>query len=64
VKWFNQLPDHEKQHELVQIQQKNPQLYSFVLQLLQQTTGAEMNSAAMPPPEQRPAQRGPEAAQI
>jgi hypothetical protein len=64
VGWLNQLPDHERNHELVKMQLNNPQLYSMVLPMLQQTTGAQQNSAAMPQPEQRPAQRGPEAAAI
>jgi len=64
VGWLNQLPDHEKNHELVKMQLNNPQLYSMVLPLLQTTAGAQQNSAAMPQPEQRPAQRGPEAAAI
>jgi len=64
VGWLNQLPEHEKQKNLVQMQQTNPQLYSLVLQLLQQSRGANRNSAAMARPEQRPPRRGPEAAQI
>jgi hypothetical protein len=64
VGWLNQLPEHEKQKELVQMQKANPQLYSMVLQLLQQSRGANRNSAAMPRPEQRPPMRGPEAATI
>jgi hypothetical protein len=64
VGWLNQLPDHERNHELVRMQINNPQLYSMVLPLLQQTSGAQQNSAAMPQPEQRPAQRGPEAAAV
>lgn len=59
--WLNQLPDHEKQAQLTQLQTQNPQLYSVVLQMLQSTAGANTNSAAMPQPEQRPARRGPEA---
>jgi cell division inhibitor SulA len=64
VGWLNQLPEHEKQKELVQMQKTNPQLYSLVLQLLQQTRGANRNSAAAPLPEQRPPMRGPEAAMV
>ena len=64
VSWLNQLPEHEKQKNLVQMQKSNPQLYSLVLQLLQQSRGANRNSAAMPRPEQKPPMRGPEAAQI
>jgi len=64
VGWLNQLPDHEKQHELVKIQLNNPHLYSIVLPMLQQSAGAEQSSAAMPLPEQRAPQRGPEAATI
>jgi len=64
VSWLNQLPDNEKQQNLVQMQQSNPQLYSLVLPMLQSTAGADMNSASMPQPMQRPARRGPEAAQI
>jgi len=64
VGWLNQLPDHEKNHELVKMQLNNPQLYSVVLPLLQQTAGAQQNSAALPQPEQRPAQRGPEATSV
>jgi hypothetical protein len=61
VGWLNQLPDHEKQKELVNMQRTNPQLYSLVLQLLQQSRGANKNSAAMPKPDQKPPMRGPEA---
>lgn len=64
VGWLNQLPEHEKQANLVQMQQNNPQLYSLVLQMLQQTRGSNVNSAAMPLPEQRPPQRGPEGAMV
>jgi hypothetical protein len=62
--WLNKLPDHEKQRELVQMQQHNPQLYSLVLQILQQTDGAERSSAGMPLPENKPPRRGPEAASV
>jgi len=61
VKWLNKLPDHEKNHELVKMQVNNPQLYSLVLVLLQQATGAERSSAATPAPPQRVPRRGPEA---
>jgi hypothetical protein len=64
VGWLNQLPEHEKQKELVQMQKANPHLYSMVLQLLQQSRGSNRNSAAMPPPEQRPPRRGPEASSV
>jgi len=64
VGWLNQLPEHEKQKNLVQMQKMNPQLYSMVLQLLQQSRGANKNSAGMPLPEQRPPMRGPEAASV
>lgn len=64
VGWLNQLPEHEKQKELVQMQRANPHLYSMVLQLLQQSRGANKNSAGMPQPEQRPPMRGPEASSI
>lgn len=64
VAWLDQLPDDQKQGELVNIRQNNPQLYSVVLQLLQFRSGAESNSAAKPQPEQRPARRGPEAASV
>ena len=64
VGWLNQLPEHEKQKELVNMQHQNPQLYSMVLQLLQSTRGANTNSAAMPLPEQRAPQRGAEAAMV
>jgi hypothetical protein len=62
VSWLNQLPDHEKQAEMTSMQQKNPQLYSLVLQMIQSTTGADRPSSGMPLPEQRPPRRGPEAA--
>ena len=61
VSYLNQLPEHEKQHELTQMQQNNPQLFGLVLQMLHQTAGADANSAAAPMPEQRPPMRGPEA---
>jgi hypothetical protein len=58
---LNQLPDHEKQRELSVMQQKNPQLYSLILQMLQTSTGAEVSSAAKPLPEKKPPRRGPES---
>jgi hypothetical protein len=61
ITWLNQLPDNEKQHELVKMQVDNPQLYSMVLPMLQQSAGAETSSAAAPAPPQRPPRRGPEA---
>jgi hypothetical protein len=61
VAWLNQMKDAERQHQLVKLQIENPQLYSVILPMLQQTMGAQQNSAAMPTPEQRPARRGPEA---
>jgi len=64
VGWLNQLPDHEKQREMVKMQQNNPQLYSLVIQLLQQTDGAERSSAGQPLPENKPPRRGAEAASI
>jgi hypothetical protein len=64
VGWLDQLPEHERNHELINMQQSNPQLYSLVLQLLQARAGAEQNSAAAPLPEQRPPRRGPEAAMV
>jgi hypothetical protein len=64
VGWLNQLPEHEKQKELVGMQRNNPHLYSLVLQLLQQARGANRSSSAMPLPQQRPPMRGPEAAMV
>ncbi len=64
VSWLKQLPEHEKQHELIGMRRNNPQLYTVVLQLLQLDSGAEASSSAMPQPEQRPARRGPEAASM
>jgi len=64
VSYLNQLPDHEKQQQLAQMQSSNPQLHMIVLQLLQTSAGADQNSAAMPLPQQRPPMRGPEAALI
>jgi len=64
VAWLNQLPDDQRQAELVSIRQKNPQLYQLILPIMQSATGAQQNSAAMPLPEQRPPQRGPEATMI
>lgn len=61
VSWLNQLPEHEKQKELVQMQKGNPQLYSLVLQLLQVSRGSNRSSAGMPQPSQKPPMRGPEA---
>lgn len=61
VSWLNKLQDQEKQHELVKMQLDNPQLYSLVLPMLQQTAGAERSSAALPQPQQKPPRRGPEA---
>ena len=64
VSWLNRLPDHEKQQSLVEMQRNNPQLYSLVLQMLQQTAGANKNSAMKPMPEQRAPMRGPEATAV
>jgi hypothetical protein len=64
VGWLDQLPEHERNHELVSMRQQNPQLYALVLQMLQSRSGAEQSSAAAPLPEQRPPRRGPEAAII
>jgi len=64
VSWLNKMDDAERQHHLVKMQLENPQLYSLVMPMLQQTAGAQVNSAAMPQPEQRPARRGPEAAAL
>jgi hypothetical protein len=64
VGWLNQLPDHEKQHELVKMQVNNPHLYSIVLPMLQMSAGAETSSAAMPPPQARAPKRGPESATV
>lgn len=61
VSWLNQLPDNQKNQELVKIQQTNPHLYTLVLPLLQQSAGAERSSAAAPEPQQRAPRRGPEA---
>jgi len=62
VSWLNQLPEQEKQQHLMQMRSSNPQLYSLILQLMQQSRGANVNSAAQPMPEQKPPMRGPEAA--
>ena len=62
VAWMSGLPDNERQHELVKMQLSNPHLYSLVLPMLQQSGGAEQNSAAMPNPNQKPPRRGTEAA--
>lgn len=59
--WLVQLPDNERMAELQNLQHNNPQVYSIVLPLLQQMSGAQQSSAAMPQPEQRPARRGPES---
>lgn len=64
VGWLNQLPDHEKAHELTRMQMENPNLYSIILPMLQASAGAERSSASMPLPEQKPPRRGPEAALI
>ncbi len=62
VNWLNTMEDHERQHHLVKMQLSNPHLYALILPMLQQSAGAQQNSAAMPVPEQKPARRGPEAA--
>jgi hypothetical protein len=64
VGWLNRLPDHEKQEQLTAMRDRNPQLYSLVLQLLNESTGAEQSSAGMPLPEQRAPRRGAEAAML
>jgi hypothetical protein len=61
VGWLNQLPDNEKQQELVGLRQNNPQLYSVVLQLLNVSAGADASSAQKPQPEVKPPRRGAEA---
>lgn len=61
---LNQLPDHEKQMEMGNMQKTNPQLYSLVLSMVLTTAGADKPSNAVPLPEQRPPQRGPEAAMV
>jgi hypothetical protein len=61
---LDQMPDDQKQSHLIDLQQQQPQLYSFVLQLLQQSAGAHVPSQAQPLPEQRPPRRGPEAAAV
>jgi intein/homing endonuclease len=61
---LNQLPDHEKQMEMGNMQKTNPQLYSLVLSMVLTTAGADKPSNAAPLPEQRPPQRGPEAAMV
>lgn len=58
---LDQLPDNQKQHELAQIRKSSPQLYSLVLPMLQQRAGAEMSSAQMTQPAQKPPRRGTEA---
>ena len=63
VNWLNTMKDTDRHHHLVKMQINNPHLYALVLPMLQQSAGAQQNSAAMPVPEQRPARRGPEAAQ-
>jgi len=63
VNWLNTMQDQARQHELVKMQLNNPHLYSLILPMLQQSAGAQQNSAAVPTPEQRPARRGPEAQQ-
>ena len=62
--WLNQLPDHEKQRSLVEMQQKNPQLYQLVLPMITTTAGADKPSNAKPLPEQRSPRRGSEAAMV
>jgi hypothetical protein len=64
VSWVVKLPDNEKQRELVTIQQRNPQLYSLVLQMIQQDRGADRSSGTLPLPEQRAPRRGPETALV
>lgn len=60
--YLNQLPDHEKNRELIKLKQNNPQLHHLVLQVLRLMAGSEIPSNTTPQPEQRPARRGPEAA--
>jgi len=62
VSFLDQMPEHEQQGYLAQMQQQNPQLAALVMQLMQQRGGAHKSSASKPLPEQRPPRRGPEAA--
>jgi hypothetical protein len=62
--WLNQLPDHDKQREMAQMQRVNPQLYSLVLSMIQVTAGGDKPSNAKPLPEQRAPRRGSEAAVV
>lgn len=59
--WLLQLPATDQAKEMANMQSQNPQLYSVVIQLMQQQGGADASSAAAPAPEARPARRGPEA---
>ena len=61
VAFLDQKSDEERMPFLAQLQKGNPQLYSLVIQMLQDRQGAHMEAQAMPQPEQRPARRGPEA---
>jgi len=64
VAWLDALPDNQKQAELANLRQGNPQLYSLVVQVLNSRSGAHTNSAALPLPENKPPRRGPEAAMV
>jgi hypothetical protein len=64
VAWLDQLPDNEKAAYLEQLKQKNPELHSIVMQMLQQRQGAHGSSAGKANPEVKAPRRGPEAAQV
>jgi hypothetical protein len=59
--WLDQLPDNEKMQSLDQLHQQNPQLHQLVIQFLEASRGAELDSSAAPLPNERAPRRGPEA---
>jgi hypothetical protein len=64
ARMLDQMDEAKRQAHLVTLQKNNPQLYSFVMQVIEAMGGSHSNSAGMAQPEQKPARRGPEAASV
>jgi len=64
ARMLDQMDEGKRQEHLVTLQQNNPQLYSFVMEVMQSMAGAHQSSAGMAQPEQKPPRRGPESASV
>jgi hypothetical protein len=65
AQYLIQLDENSRTMALMSMRQKSPEFYQVVLGLMQNMmSGSGSEAAAKPLPEQRPPQRGPEAAQI